>query len=51
MGAMALNELSEEKKSLLKAKMLEMTKAGKSLRQVARVVLKEFNVKLYDDRK
>lgn len=48
---MALNELSEEKKKLLQGRILLMTSKGKSLRQVARMALKEFNVKLYDDRK
>jgi hypothetical protein len=48
---MALIELTEEKKKLLKARMAEMGNQGKSLRQIARMALKEFNVKLYDDRK
>jgi intein-encoded DNA endonuclease-like protein len=46
---MALVELSEPKRKLLKARIIELNKSGKSLRQIARIILKEFNVKLFND--
>lgn len=51
MESMALNEISEAKKLQLKGRIVELSREGKSIRQVARVILKEFNVKLFDDRK
>lgn len=48
---MALSELSEGKKASLKERIAEMTERGNSIRQIARMALKEFNVKLFDDRK
>jgi hypothetical protein len=43
---MALEELSEAKRKALRAEIFKMTQAGKSVRQVARMALKKFNVKL-----
>lgn len=43
---MALEELSEAKRKALRASILKMTNEGKTVRQVARMALKKFNVKL-----
>lgn len=43
---MALEELSEAKRKALRASIPKMTNEGKTVRQVARMALKKFNVKL-----
>jgi superfamily II helicase len=46
---MALEELSEAKRKRLKDRIIELNKSGKNIRQISRIILKEFNVKLFND--